>query len=672
MRAHSFQSFYSEEDNQDAERKLRHQMSSGFGTQHNDSRDEPNYGGESIELRTMCPTNSTETDPEAPLLQRTESEQQHDRDARTNLAYQRSVLARSPSYRKSQDRVSLISTRSSDEDALQETVKKLSDTDDLSMLAVQSIVDYSTTMLPATTSAPPAIIAQHSTENASFPKCTPRTARHRSRSGLLSLSDQSLNTLSNDQDDLMTNQSNLREELLNCDQKELFQFLSEDYDTSNNYFSDTVGYSSGLLDADTDSLVLDHSGAERLARDDPLLHVTQTPPRKTSSSSLRSNLSYLSNSIFAALEQRRGGSISESIDRMLTRSASNSRGLPGSGGGGGAGGNGGSSGSDDREPLVCDSDFENIIASFEKELHEIKKSTPSLHRQLSSSSSEDDRSDAAIPQQHPTSIALVAGDGSGRTAQHRRTSSNASHMLVGTPALERVVLAPRRAHTLGSSHAHRESVKLKRRSLEKQRNIDDGYSVSHEIRKICDQMHAPFQATLDAKAKHVSRPNGKKSPVAPSTTTGVVLPGGSPGNGVSPRMRRKSEFQNSFERIKRTSLIERVDEATDEEQLLDKPTALPDRVVSEKLPRKFMPAAERTLDSVSLKSTGSYENMFSYRQPPRGSDRFQACNSVEGKASGSGGDAATDEHGSKKGALFYSLCFWFSRESFYEYKVNNR
>lgn len=569
-------------------------MSSGFGTQHADSRDEPNYGGESIELRTLCPTNSTETDPEAPLLQRTASEQ----DNEAYMAYQQSMLARSTSYRRSQDhdRLSLISTRSSDEDALQETVKKLSDTDDLSMLAVQSIAEYASTSAVATAPAP--WTAQTSTEDGSFQKCSARS-RSRSRSALLSVSDQSLNTLSNDE--LLTKQSNLRDELLNCEQKELFQFLSEDFDTSNNYFSDTVGYSSALLDADTDSLVLDHSLTEQQHQPQLLA----TPPRKTSTSSLRSNLSYLSNSIFAALEQRRGGSISESIDRMLTRSGSVSKVRPGGGSGSGA--------SDDREPLVCDSDFENIIANYEKELHEIKKSTPSLHRQLSSSSSSEDRSDAPMPHQHPTSIAVVGRGQS--TSAHRRSSSNASHKLV-TPDREMVVVPARRAHTLGSSHPNRESVKLKRRSLEKQRNIDDGFSVSNEIRKICDQMHAPFQ---QAAASHTSvlAKNG-----------GVVGGGGgtnglSPtANGVSPCMRRKTEFQNSFDRIKRTSLIERVDEATDEEQLLDKPALRPDRVVSEKLPRKLL-STERTLDSVSLKSTGSYENMFSYRAPK--ADRSHAA-----------------------------------------------
>lgn len=536
-------SFYSEEEifAQDAERKLRHQMSSGFGTQHNDSRDEPNYGNESIELRTICPTNSTETDPEAPLLQRTDSEQDHD----AYMAYQKSLIARSPSYRKSVDRLSLLSSRSSEDDdrmddlSPQGTVKKLSN-------PYVSERVFNTSSHSINDPRPPLPC-----EEEFFRKCT--THRKQSPRNIhRGISDQSITTLSTDQDEFITRQSNLRDELLNCEKKELFQFLSEDFDTSNNYFSDTVGYSNAILDADTDSLVLDTSLAER-SREESLPMRNATPPRKTSSSSIRSNFSYISNSIFAALEHRRGGSISESIDRMLTRSVSHTR---------------VSSGMDDREPLVSDSEFENIIASFEKELHEIKKSTPSLNRKLSISS--DEHSDNPFN----TSIAVVSP-----RREHRRSSSNTY-----VPSDQDVIVA-RRAHTLGSSHANRESVQLKRRSLEKQSNIDDGFSVSNEIRKICDHMHAPFNA---------ERLSGK--PVSP--------------NGVSPNMRRKTEFHNSFDRIKRTSLIERVDEATDEEQL----DRHPDRVVSEKLPRKML-SVELQLDSISLKSTGSYENLISNRDP---------------------------------------------------------
>lgn len=711
-----FQSFYSDEENHqlyDAERKLRHQMSSGFGTQHNDSHDEPNYAGESIELRTMCPTNSTDTDPEA-VFQRNESLQQH-YDNEAYAAYRRSLPGgggqRKPSlanisYQQQQqrnraeqhERVSLISDqRSSDEDALQETVKKLSDTDDVSMLAVQSLaVDYAAIRMPTPASTNAASCSTGGGMSSTFPKCTMRATRQQSRSALLSVSDQSLNTLSND-DGLLTNQSsNLREELLNCDKKELFQFLSEDYDSSNNYFSDTVGYSNALIDPDTDSLALDHSMTER-SRDDPLQSpLAQQPPapatmvRKTSSSSLRSNLSYLSNSIFVALEQRRGGSISESIDRIRSAAAaSHSRVMSAVGGGGGSSG----SGSDDREQLVSDTDFENIIASFEKELHELKKSTPSLHRKLSSSSSsstssststavcsgdETDRSDAAMPHRHPTSIALQQQQHQ-QPPTHRRTSSNTSHKQMATPGAEMRAMVPtRRAHTLGSTNPHRESVKLKRRSLEKQRNIDDGFSVSNEIRKICDQMHAPFQLTDD---------------VGPQRSTGATIPpvnGGNGGelgtanglqpNGVSPCLRRKAEFQNSFERIKRTSLIERVDEATDEEQLLDKhsppvSTTLPPQlplpkslstssshraVATDRLPRKTISTERRPPDSVSLKSTGSYENMFCFREATRGGHQHgggvgERQHSEEKSSARADNNTANDPNQSPKNGMCYAV-----------------
>lgn len=521
--------FYSEDENyaQDAERKLRHQMSSGFGTQQNDSRDEPTYA-ESIELRTICPTNSTETDPEdGPLLQRGDSDQDnHD----AYLQYHKSVLGRSPSYKKSLDRLSLLSTRSSDEEederSLQETVKKISHSDIVFQMQQQS--NQLETRYRD-------VVPQQSIRS-NQRELLPRMA-----------SDQSLNTMSNDQDELMTRQSNLRDELLNCEQKELFQFLSDDFDTSN-YFSDTVGYGSAMIDPDTDSLVLDNK-----LKGDPVI---LTPPRKTSSSSMRSNFSYISNSIFNALEQRRGGSISESIDRMLTRSVSNSKVA--------------AADMDDREPLVSDSEFENIIASFEKELNEIKKSTPSLHRKLSISSEERSEKRASITSTKNVLSPFV----------HKRNGSNGGLRSPNHQLYEQ--LPTRRANTIGNtSCSNRESVKLKRRSLEKQSNIDDGFSVSNEIRKICDHMHAPF--------------------TEPNRQSGAT---------VSPNLRRKSDFHSSFDRIKRSSLIERVDEAMDEELQVDR---APTKIVSEKLPRKCL-STDLQLDSISLKSTGSYENLLCHRE----------------------------------------------------------
>ena len=523
--------FFSEDENfaQDAERKLRHQMSSGFGTQPNDSHDEPTYG-ESIEMRTICPTNSTETDPEAPLLQRTDSDQ----DNEAYLHYQKSLLMRSPSYRKSLDRLSLLSsTKSTEEERSQdETVKKLSQTD-ISWDKMQRVTTFE--------EQPP--IAYRGPY-----KDIPRMS-----------SDQSLNTLSNDQDELLV-QSNLRDELLNCEQKELFQFLSDDFDNSNNYFSDTVGFGSALIDPETDNLVYDDS-----KRDDFM----SSPPRKTSSSSMRSNFSYISNSIFAALEAKRGGSISESIDRMLTRSVSNNIiQYPDS---------------SDREPLV-DSEFENIIASFEKELNEIKKSTPSLNRNLSISSDEQSEQKKShsvatnknsVSSKHPQAWYEQPDGISTDVVVHQRRSRNGSNG--------------------SSSNSNRESVKLKRRSLEKQNNIDDGFNVSNEIRKICDQMHAPFNKMLHTSASANGAMNSATTATANVTSS------------TSPNLRRKNDFHSSFDRIKRTSLIERVDETAEEFD------ARPVKIVSEKLPRKYL-TADLKLDSISLKSTGSYENLITSHQ----------------------------------------------------------
>lgn len=549
-------------------------MSSGFGTQQNDSRDEPTYA-ESFELRTICPTNSTETDPEAPLLQRGDSTDMdnHGSSCDAYLQYQRSLVPRSPSYKKSLDRLSLLSTRSSeedDDDEMQETVKKQSNTDIVEQQQQQETAPY------------------RYDENSIFQtvRMTPRQRRDLPRMA----SDHSINTLSNEQDELMTRQSNLRDELLNCEKKELFQFLSDDFDTSNNYFSDTVGYGSALIDPDTDSLVLDNTKL----KDDTAIF---SPPRKTSSSSIRSNFSYISNSIFAALEHRRGGSISESIDRMLTRSVSNSK--------------VGGADIEDCEPLVSDSEFENIIASFEKELYEIKKSTPSLNRKLSISS--EDRSGSASGNGPPPPPQIVAAvhkrTNSGGDGDSRRSPRN-HHQYEQLPSAT-TTTTTRRANTIGcmtgNGGTNRESVKLKRRSLEKQSNIDDGFSVSNEIRKICDHMNAPF-AAMDSRQLMVAAP--------PTTTSnGGAIPS------MSPNLRRKSDFHSSFDRIKRTSLIERVDEAADEDQLHHgistaverMTTKVPTRIVSEKLPRKHL-STDLKLDSISLKSTGSYENLLCHRE----------------------------------------------------------
>lgn len=462
----------------DAERRLRYQMSSGFGTQHNDSRDEPTYA-ESFELRTICPTNSTETDPEAPLIRRTDSE-----ETEAYLQYQKSLLTRSPSYRKSLDRISLISTKSS-ENSPQDTVKKGNSEREIFLYSEKPNGDGTSKLLGHN--------IQASDQQSRRP------------------SDQSVNTLSNDQDEYLT-QSNLRDELLNCEQKDLFQFLSDDFDNSNNYFSETVGFGNTVIDPDTDSLVLD-SKIDDFAGDSPL-----PARRKTSTSSIRSNFSYLSSSIFSALEQKRGGSISESVDRKMINSESDKL------------------NSDDQEPLMKDSEFENIIASFEKELNEIKKSTASLNRNIS--------------------------------VECRYTDDNFDNDKRSSTHSNQNVL-PRQRTVDGCTKNDNDSVKIKRRSLEKQNKIDDGFSVSNEIRKICDNMQAPF---------------------SDNSTNNTQIS-------------RKSDFHTSFDRIKRSSLIERVDENADENNAIRL-----HKVSSEKLPRKYL-AADMQLDSISLKSTGSYEHL---------------------------------------------------------------
>ncbi|KRF85762.1 uncharacterized protein Dvir_GJ15401 [Drosophila virilis] len=157
--------------------RLQHQISSGVGTQQNDSRDEATYT-ESIELRLLGQYNSTDTDPYAYAAdQRSGSFARGDSLQDTDeayLKYQKSLLTRSPSYRKSLDRLSQSSGQSQ-----------------RSLLPSRSLKSEESAM------------RRHS-------------------------SGHSLNSISLEQDELLSQQANLREELLNCDQKELFQFLQED------------------------------------------------------------------------------------------------------------------------------------------------------------------------------------------------------------------------------------------------------------------------------------------------------------------------------------------------------------------------------------------------------------------------------------------------------------
>lgn len=540
----------------DAERRLRHQMSSGFGTQHNDSRDEPTYA-ESFELRTICPTNSTETDPEAPLLRRTDSEENE-----AYLQYQKSLLTRSPSYRKSLDRISLISTKSS-ENSPQDTVKKA--------ISDREISVHSNKLINADDATRSLIQSI-------------RISEDRSRRP----SDQSVNTLSNEHDEYLT-QSNLRDELLNCEQKDLFQFLSDDFDNSNNYFSETVGFGNTVIDPDTDSLVLD-------SKNDDFTGESPIPARrKTSSSSIRSNFSYLSSSIFSALEQKRGGSISESVDRKMINSDSEKL------------------NSDDHEPLMKDSEFENIIASFEKELNEIKKSTASLNRNIS----------------------VASCDSDDNMGNKKRSSIHSNQTVL-----------PRQKTVDNSAKNDNDSVKIKRRSLEKQNKVDDGFSVSNEIRKICDNIQAPYSDI--------------------STNPDI------------PSLRRKGDFHSSFDRIKRTSLIERVAETVDENNVRTH------QVLSEKLPRKYLDA-ERQLDSISLKSTGSYEHLVFDREnlklPTKVEDNAKSMVTESKKTDATKQDSYDHSKSpgkqSKKGKLLFESIFlvrrgkvWFISKFIFNFKYS--
>lgn len=567
-------------------------MSSGFGTQHNDSRDEPTYG-ESIELRMLYAANSTDTAPETPVIQKFDSTD--DQDIEAYLQYQKSLLNRSPSYRKSIDRISLLSSHT---EPLPE----------YNTYAVNKSHQHSSPQLPKqdlkrneSPGSEAAVSVKGHRHTGSVDSAIQIGRLNYKLSQLPS--NQSINTLSNDQEELFT-QSNLRDELLNCDQKELFQFLSDDFDSSNNYFSETVGFGNALMnDSETNSVVFDSK------KETP-------PPRKTSSSSMKSNFSYISNSIFTTLEQKRGGSISESIDRMLTRSDSMKRICTSTDS---------VADDDDHEPLVNDSEFENIIVSFERELNEIKKSTSSLHRRSSvnsrSSSDTNNCNSSSCIEKHDNKASIYQNI---HSPQAESSSSSVQLQLHSSvikpkyqPYQEQNVVLPRRTFASTNNNVinnkNRESIKIKRRSLEKQNKVDDGFSVSNEMRKNCDHIQAPF---ID-----VNNIIATSTITSTSGSTALITKS----NTASPNLRRKtSDFHSSFDRIKRTSLIERVDESLEDpnhpyhqynaqQSILLSPIQHPTKTVSEKLPRKYL-GANYTLDSISLKSIGSYENLVTHRE----------------------------------------------------------
>lgn len=474
------------------ERKLLQQISSGCGTQQNCSKDEPTYADTS-ELQAIYHPSVLQIEAHpVSMLHRNNSEPM---PSFSYLDYDVKKLPRSRSYQKSLENIAQRNKRNSLHEHQMNADKSVGHISMISNSHQSDVVE-----------APKSSIT-----------CIANETMPISDHSLLRVpSDQSLNTLSNDHDEVFT-QPNLRDELLSCDQKDLFQFLNDDFDNSHNYFSDTVGYGSAVIDPDTDSLIFDSK------RDDNIF----SPVRKTSTASNKSNLSYISNSIFEALEHTRGGSISESVDRRSRRQKQRPDDYPAC---------------EEREPLVKDSEFENIIASFEKELTNIKNSTPSLARKLSTGSHTSD----------------------GKVKSPFEISSS-------THTYEEIL--PMRSNTANS---HRNSVKLKRRSLEKQMKVDDGFSVSNEIKKICDHMQAPF---------------------TDSANSSCLI--------ISPKTRRKNtNFHSSFDRIKRASLIERVDESIEDERQT--------QVQSEHLPRKQL-KADINIESISLKSTGSYEKLVCHR-----------------------------------------------------------
>lgn len=458
-------------------------MSSGFGTQQ--SKDDPTIT-ESLEMRAIGPM-GTSQDTERGY---TPDIQQYDE---AYLNYQKSLVNRSPSYRKSIDEISdPLSSRNS---LIKSPPPSYRDTIYLESVPGKGTNLYLKSPIPSHRS--------NYSNNSQLNRVP---------------SDQSINTLSLEQD--LTNHMNLKDELLNCEKKELFQFLSDDFDNSTNYFSDTVGFGSAMIDPDTDSLILTSK------RDD---FSYASSHRKISNASIRSNLSNISNSVFQALEKKRGGS--------LTGSDNNNQ-RNGMGGNGSkrssiifGGGNNNHTGNDEHEPLVQPSEFDEIIQDFETEL----KSIHSLSVENS----------------------LAA------------RSPGSERRFIRLPHDDTVIF--RRPKTSTGSSGSRSEATAKRRSLEKQSKVsDEEFGIKLETKMSLDQLPPPSYTDRDFS--------------------------------TSPSLRRKTNFQNSFDRIKRLSLIERVEEANDETE--DKQIV---RIESERLPRKHL--SKDNFETLSLKSSQSEEDI---------------------------------------------------------------
>ena len=643
----------------EVERKILHQMSSGFGTQQ--SKDEP--------IGPLGVGDPREFDPNDRSIHIADTAQPYDE---AYLQYQKSLLNRSPSYRKSLDKISSKTSSASSSLAhslaakchsplMQEVLNAgstylrnsnisliqtptpvvVSRREDNHFLVADRMSQPASIGLPSATQSPlmggagGAVSAHQRSPSTSSSLRKAIAAANR-------LSDHSLNTLSIDHDELI-NQMNLKDELLNCEQKELFQFLNDEIDGSNNYFSETVGFSSAIVDADTESLLLN-------SRKDDVIY---SPDRKISNGSLKSNLSSISNSIFQALECRRGGSISSAtvdsskphfavhgpvtarptiaIDNGSLQSRRDS---------------------EDKEPLVKASEFDEIIHSFETELKSLK--SLSLGRSQSqtdhASPERERRNSDSCPGRSPLLEEVV---------KLRRPKSSTVYR-----GSEGVNAAPAGVHGGGANRSsgsssgsggtdqsdasgqQQRSEASKRRSLEKQRNItDEEFNMGFEIKKLCDQLQAPFAAAGTGGSHEHHSPQSANGVVSLGTTTaGATI------STIPIVFRRKNDFHSSFDRIKRLSLIERVEEAKDEEEHQTQP--LP-KVSSEKLPRKHL--SKDRLETLSLKSSYSVENtnqalMEGTRQLGISIQEFQRTIGQEAGSVPAGADTAPGDQTAEKKA----------------------
>nr|XP_029725458.1 sodium channel protein 60E [Aedes albopictus] len=587
----------------EVERKILQQMSSGFGTQQ--SKDEPTVT-DSLEMRSLNPLNSSEIDPNEQSIHISDS-QPYDE---AYLQYQKSLLNRSPSYRKSLDKTS---SRTSSAHSLATSLAKCHSplvqevlnagstylrNSNISLIQTPTpvprrednhflVADRKSSLDKSITASPPQPISQQRSPSTSSSMRKAVLAANR-------FSDQSLNTLSIDHDELI-NQMNLKDELLNCEQKELFQFLNDEVDNSNNYFSDTVGYGSAVVDADTESLLLS-------SKKDDLIY---SPDRKVSNGSLKSNLSSISNSIFQALENRRGGSISGSVDKPRPTIAVDNGSLRSR------------RDSDDKEPLVKASEFDDIIHSFDTELKSLKSlslgrshsqtdapGSPERERRNSNSCPIMPGVEEVVRLRRPRSS--IACNYRSSSADNNNTNgnkisdndnNNSNTCNNNNPRIS----TGNDSNSSNTDSNTQRSETSKRRSLEKQRNItDEEFNMGVEIKKLCDQLQAPFATPTVVKDQPVGSSGNGPSTLTPFT--GLSVSGGNNMNSIPIVFRRKNDFHSSFDRIKRLSLIERVEECNEDEKAI----AQPPKASSEILPRKQL--SKDCLETLSLKSSYSIEN----------------------------------------------------------------